>query len=69
MNGRAQAGGVPPGPGRAGLRTAAAASSSVLRHAVWWIEWHTRTHPGGPCRDLEQMELSAELRTTTSSSP
>jgi hypothetical protein len=33
--------------GLAGVEAGTMLVSSAARHAGWWLDWHTRTHPGG----------------------
>jgi hypothetical protein len=43
--------------GLVGLEAAAAVTASAVRHAGWWLEWHTRIGPASGSRELADVEL------------
>ena len=44
------------------------AMASAVRHAGWWLEWHTSLEPGSGCRELDESNLAPEVSQCASSS-
>jgi hypothetical protein len=51
-----------------GFEGVAALTASAVRHAGWWLEWHTRPDPGCGSRDLSESSLAVEVSPCASSS-
>jgi hypothetical protein len=45
---------------RHGIATAFGLTVSAVRHAGWWLEWHTRMAPRAGSRDLADVDLVPE---------
>jgi hypothetical protein len=43
--------------GLAGVEAAVALTASAVRHASWWLEWHTGTGLASGSRELAEGEL------------
>ena len=49
------------------VQAALAITSSAVRHASWWIEWHARIGPHSGSRQLADVGLSPEAQLCESS--
>jgi hypothetical protein len=47
--------------GLAGIEAGLVLTTSVLRHAGWWLSWHTRGRPSDGCRGLHESDLAPDL--------
>jgi hypothetical protein len=54
---------IPPG-----LDAVVAVAASAVRHAGWWLEWHTRPDAACGSRDISDSSLVAEAAPCASSS-
>ena len=49
------------------VKAALALTSSAVRHASWWIEWHARIGPHSGSRQLADLLLPPEVQPCESS--
>ena len=50
-----------------GIEAAVELAASAVRHAGWWLEWHSGIGPRSGGRELAEMDLAPEVRPCESS--